>query len=895
MIDRSGWRWKARRLLVDPAMGSPSRHPTRSLRTPSRAQHRPPAVLSAGYSGLLKMAPRRTSFWRWTTRLLKISLLAVVVALAAAAAAFFAFSRGLPSVEELKTWRPPQVTKVACRDSSTCAEYFIERRTWVDIASLPRHVKDAFLAAEDADFYQHEGLDYLGMLRSGLKNLKPGGMKSGASTISQQTCRLLLLTQERTLTRKVREWILTPRMEHALSKDQILNLYVNTVYFGHQRYGIEEAALFYFGKHAKALSLGEAAVLAGTVQLPHRINPLTNIVKAKRRQRYVLTQLASHGFIEQRLIDAEMDKPIVLGSRPPAPVGQYYAEEVRKALVARYGNKQVLEGGMRVEIAMDPKLQAAADASVRAGLEAIDQRLGYRGPLGTLEPARAATLLPKIARRLTEAGKRRPDERLVADLTVLKDATPPAEETVESPSGAVEEADADEPTAGADEQLVQAVGVKSLQENLETVGLVAKVDDGKGAAEVDLVGARAQLDFPSVKWAKRRVDGKPGPAPARMSDVVRVGDLVRVRVGKVQPGSPLLAATLAQVPEVQGALVSIDPKDRSVVAMVGGYDFATSAFNRATQARRQPGSSFKPFLYAAALETRKFTPVSVINDAPEAIRDPFTGKTWKPQNYERGGFEGPITLRQALTKSKNTVSVRLIEAIGPDAVIAFASRAGIHSALPENLTLALGTGEVSVLELANAYTTLQSNGAFAEPVTLVKVARADGTILEERHAALEPALPPAVAFLATSLMRSVVEEGTATAVQELQRPAAGKTGTASEYRDAWFSGYTTELVTTAWVGFDDHQPIGPQETGGRAALPLWLGYMKAAHTNRPVSDFTPPAEGIEQVRIDPQTGLLAGQAVPGRVEYFLTGTAPTEETHTVDPNDFLLLDQRGPR
>lgn len=841
------------------------------------------------------MAPRRGQLWRWMKRLLLTSLVALLLVSAAAAGTYAYFSRQLPSVADLKTWRPPQVTKVLCRDGSTCAEFFVERRTWVDIATLPRHVRDAFLAAEDADFYQHEGLDYLGMLRSGLKNLRPGGMKSGASTISQQTCRLLLLTQERTLARKIREWILTPRMEEALSKDEILNLYVNTVYFGHQRYGVEEAALFYFAKHATALTLDEAAVLAGTVQLPHRINPLTNIVKAKKRQRYVLTQLARHGFVDQARVDDALERPIVLGPRPAPQVGQYYAEDVRRALVARYGQKRVLEGGLRVEIAMVPKLQAHAEASVRAGLEAVDQRLGYRGPLGTLELERYAALAPLLAQRLAEAGRRRPDERLIADLSVLKDLVPPEEEQVESPSNHEEAPELDEPLPSQDELLARAVTVKPLQERVETVGLVSSVDDARGAARVELVGAVAQLDFPAVRWARRRADGKLGPAPARMSDVVKPGDLVRVRLGRALPGSAGFAATLFQLPEVQGALVSIDPKDRSVVAMVGGYDFATSEFNRATQARRQPGSSFKPFLYAAAMESRRFTPVAVVNDAPEAIRDPYTGKTWKPQNYERSGFEGPMTLRQALTKSKNTVSVRLIEAVGPDAVIAFATRAGIHSALPQNLTLALGTGEVSVLELANAYTTLSSGGLYAEPVTLVKVAQSDGKVLEEHHAAMEPGVSPAVAFLATSLMRSVVEEGTATAVKELDRPAAGKTGTASEYRDAWFSGYTTALVATAWVGFDDHTPIGPGETGGRAALPLWLGYMKAAHEDVPVSDFAPPTEGVEAVRIDPQTGLLAGRAVPGRTEYFLTGTAPTEETRAVDPNDFLLLDQRKTR
>ncbi len=830
-----------------------------------------------------------SALWRWFKRLLKLALVGLLLAVLVGVGAYLYYSRDLPDVEELRTWRPPQVTKVTCRDGSMCAEFFVERRTWVDVRTLPPHVRDAFLAAEDADFYSHQGLDYLGIIRSAVKNLRPGGMKSGASTISQQACRSLLLTQERTLARKVREWILTPRMESALSKDEILNLYVNTIYFGHNRYGVEEAALFYFGKHAKDLTLGEAAVVAGTVQLPHRINPVTNIVKAKRRQRYVLTQLGRHGFVKQPLIDAEMDKPIVLGARPPAQVGASYAEEVRKQLVARYGDKAVLEGGLRVQIAMDPTLQAAAEKSVRAGLEAVDKRQGYRGPLGSVDAARFASLKPFLEQRLAEAGKRRPDERFVADLSALKDAKPPEEEdgdkTVADPS-------TEEPVLSDDEKLALAIGVKTLADGTETVGWVSAVDDAKGTAQVELVGAAAQLEFAAHKWARRREGTKVGSNPARMSEVVKPGELVRVRLGAALPASQLLSASLAQLPVVQGALAVIDPKDRTVVALVGGYDFSLSAFNRATQARRQPGSSFKPFLYAAAMESTKFTPISIVNDAPEAIRDPYTGKMWKPQNYEKGGFEGPITVRAALTKSKNTVSVRLIEALGPDTVIAFANKAGIRSALPQNLTLALGTGEVTPLEIANAYTTLQSNGLYAEPLMLVRVADAKGKVLEERHAAPEQVLSPAVAFLATSLMRSVVEEGTAVAVLELNRPAAGKTGTAQEFRDAWFSGYTADYVATAWVGFDDHDPLGGGETGGRAALPLWLGFMREAHKSLPPRDFVVP-EGVKQVRIDPRTGKLAGGSVPGRAEWFLEGTEPTEETRAVDPNDFLLLDQQG--
>lgn len=841
------------------------------------------------------MSGLRARLWKWVKRLLVAAVVGVLLVVALVGGAYLYYSRDLPSVEDLKTWRPPQVTKVTCKDGSTCAEFYVQRRTWVDITKAPKHVRDSFLAAEDADFYQHQGLDYLGIVRSALKNLRPGGMKSGASTISQQACRLLLLTQERTLARKIREWILTPRMEEALTKDEILNLYVNSIYFGHGRYGIEEAALFYFGKHTDQLSLGEAAVLAGTVQLPHRINPLTNIVKAKKRQRYVLSQLASHGFVKQALVDQAIEAPIVLGPRPPTPVGAYYAEEVRKQLVARYGENAVLEQGLRVQIAMDPKLQGYAEASLKDGLEAIDRRQGYRGPVGKVDTQRFVDLRPLLVQRLAEAGKRRPDERFVADLSVLKDWQAPAEEDGDPLADPDEFTDTGEPPDTEAEKLARAIGVHTVAEGVETVGVVLSVDDAKGVAQVDLIGATAQLDFAGSKWARRRTDGRLGAFPSKLSDVVAPGELVRVRLGRALPASQTLAATLAQVPAVQGAIVAIDPKDRSVVAMVGGYDFATSPFNRATQARRQPGSSFKPFLYGAALDSGKFTPVSVVNDAPEAIRDPYTGKLWKPQNYEKGGFEGPMTLRTAITYSKNTVSVRLIEALGPDTVIAFAQKAGIHSAMPQNLTLALGTGEVQMLEIANAYTTLQTGGLYAEPTTLVRVADSSGKVLEEHHAAPEQAISPATAFLTTSLMRSVVEQGTATAVKELNRPAAGKTGTANEYRDAWFSGFTADYVASAWVGFDDHEMLGPGETGGRAALPVWLGFMKQAHQGLPVRDFTPP-EGVVEVKIDPLTGLLAGSKVPGRSEFFLAGTQPTEETHGpagVDPNEFLLHDSKG--
>src|SRR6266852_3947525 len=332
--------------------------------------------------------PPRSWPTRWIRRIALIAGGSVLAAVLVGIVTYFYFDRGLPSVSALRTYQPPQVTKVTCADGTVCAEFYRERRTLVPLASLPAYVKDAFLAAEDAEFYRHEGLDYWGMVRAAAKSLLLGSRPTGASTITQQACRNLLLSQERTLSRKIKEWILAPRMEKALSKDQILNLYLNQIYFGHNRYGIEEASLYYFGKHSQDLSIGEAATLAGVPQRPHSINPVTNIVQSKKRQQYVLAQMAKHGFLPEAAARKEMEKPIALGPRPYAPTGAYYAEEIRRSLVSRYGEEAVLEGGMRIDIAMMPKLQTLADDAVRTGLETLDRRMGYRGALGTLPAPR---------------------------------------------------------------------------------------------------------------------------------------------------------------------------------------------------------------------------------------------------------------------------------------------------------------------------------------------------------------------------------------------------------------------------------------------------------------------------------------------------------------------------
>jgi penicillin-binding protein 1A len=419
--------------------------------------------------------------------------------------------------------------------------------------------------------------------------------------------------------------------------------------------------------------------------------------------------------------------------------------------------------------------------------------------------------------------------------------------------------------------------VRVLEPGIRVGGVVSQVDDAKGLAQVDLGGSTAELRFEDLKWARPFDPLHRTAKPTKVSGVLHPGDVVLVKLADPLPRDPKapLPATLDQDPTVQGALVSIDPHTRQVVALVGGDDFTKSSFNRATQAHRQPGSSFKPYVYAAALAANKFTLASVLNDAPYMSRDPWTGKEWKPENFEKDEYAGPISLRKALAVSSNVVAVRVIEAVGAEAAIDMARRAGIDSQIVKSNTIALGTSEVTPLEHANGYATFAAGGQRADPILVIKVTDRAGHVLEQHQAQPVETIPPAVAFLVTQMMTSVISEGTGVRAQQLNRPAAGKTGTAQDQRDAWFCGFTPDLVTVTWVGFDNHDRLGYQETGAHAALPSWLYYMKSAEEGRPVLDFAPPP-GVVQVRIDPRSGLLAPDAVSGRLEYFVDGTQPKE-------------------
>jgi penicillin-binding protein 1A len=849
-------------------------------------------------------------------RLRRASKLVALVALAGfllGGGLLFAWTRELPAFDTLKDYEPLEATRVYGVDGSEVFQFARERRTVVPIDAIPDRLKQAVLAAEDARFYEHEGVNFLAIARCAVKGILRGGVACGGSTITQQVVKTFLLSSDSRVKRKVKELVLAPRLEENLSKDEILYLYLNQIYFGHRRYGVEQASRFYFGKGVEDLTLGEAAMIAGVVQSPARWSPVNHPDKAKDRQRYVLRRMVEEEFITKKEADAELAKPIVVNPPDPDAPGAWYADAIRRYLDERFGAERVETEGLRVDVAMDATLQREAEASLQANLRAIDKRQGWRGPLLHLDDAQLGQALPVWRERLGAAKGRR-DALLVWDLGRVN---PDDIEPGDDPGG----------------DLRSMARLRPLEAGEVYAALVTKVGDK--SATLDLGTATGLLPLADVAWARKFNPTAATPAPRKMSTVVKPGDvvLVRVREGKIPPAQAaragqLLALSLEQVPQVQGALVAIDPITRGVRALVGGYDFATSQFNRATQAKRQPGSAFKAFVWGAAIESRRFNPATLVYDTPDLYRDPWTGKEWKPRNFERDAFDGPMLLQGALAHSKNTVSVKLVDALGVDPVIAFARRMGVASDLPRNLTLALGTGEVYPLELVNAYATLAARGFHAEPVLVLRVRDRHGELLEETVATTPPPAPavppegmlqaavasapapgddaadgapafgdgeappsppsppvelpipesgtrPDVAFVLTSMLREVVEAGSGVGARALGRPAAAKTGTAQEHRDAWFVGYTPELVAGVWIGFDDHGPLGPRETGAGAALPAWVSFMKAALGTKAVAEF-PVAEGVEVARIDRATGLLAAEDAPDAPPLaFLAGTAPT--------------------
>ncbi|HEX2657094.1 MAG TPA: PBP1A family penicillin-binding protein [Polyangia bacterium] len=771
-------------------------------------------------------APRRGSGGFASWRMLRLALGGIVLAGLLAVGGlvglfvYYGSDPHLPAIESLRDYRPKQVTRLQDRNGALVAELGVEKRTFVPYAEIPKILVNSVIAAEDADYWNHGGFDYRGMLRAFIENVLRGRRAQGGSTITQQVVKTFLLSPERTMRRKVQEIILARRLSDKLSKEQILELYLNQIYYGHGRYGCEEAARFYFGKSVRQVDVAEAALLAGLPQSPERLSPRKHPEAAKTRQRYVLGRLAELGFIDAKTVEKLAKEPIRI-ARDSAPSPELAAEAVESVshwLSARFQGQSVAEMGLTVQTTIDAKMQAQARQALERGLEELDVRQGYRGPVGHV------------------AGKALAKHK--AALEALRTAKNPP-------------------------QIYEGI-VERIEKHPS--------DPRLGQLFVDLGG---QLGVADLAYEPRYTKG-----PKPLLEKFTPGDLVRVRFaperargsshGKGDDKAEEDAVPLALELGPQAAMVVMNPTSHQILAEVGGYDFRPGGFNRAERAVRLPGSAFKPILYAAAIESRKFTAASIVNDAPDVY------DRWKPQNYEKEEFRGPVRVRVALAHSINTVAIKLLEQVGIPAVKGMATRVGITSPIADDVGLALALGATTVhpLEMANVYATFASGGMHADPQLVTKVG--DEAITPPPAVA---AIPADVAYVTVSLMRSVIQEGTAAAALKLRRPAAGKTGTSNALRDAWFVGFTPDLLAAVWVGFDDQRKLGRGEAGAKTALPIWMDFMAKATASQPVRDFTPPP-GVVVQRIDKATGLLPA---PGKEvgadsydEVFLPGTVPTE-------------------
>ncbi|MEW6353212.1 MAG: penicillin-binding protein 1A [Pseudomonadota bacterium] len=763
----------------------------------------------------------------------------------------------LPSTESLKDVQLQVPLRVYARGGEFIGEFGEMRRIPVRFADVPKPMVQAVLAAEDDRFYTHPGVDYHGLLRAAVQLVKTGEKRQGGSTITMQVARNFFLGSEKSYTRKLKEILLALKIESELSKDEILELYLNKIYLGNRSYGVAAAAQFYYGATLDQLNVAQMAMLAGLPKAPSKYNPIVNLARALERRNYIIERMYNLGYLDEQAYRSALATPEIARRHNPVIEAEapYVAEMVRAEMVRRYGEDAYI-GGYKVYTTIDARAQRLANAALRAALIEYDTRHGYR----------------KAARRVELSGASTPSqwERLLADHSTIG-GLPPA--------------------------LVVRLGAQSAGVYVRRQGMV-------------------EIPWEGLSWARPYIDeNRRGPAPKSASDILAVGDVVRVL--QMPDGK----WRLTQIPAVQGAFIALTPRDGAITALVGGFYFYQSSFNRAVQADRQPGSSFKPFLYSAALE-KGFTPASVINDAPVVVDKANLGDIWRPENYG-GKFNGPTRLRDALAHSRNLVSIRVLRAIGINYAIDYATRFGFNpERLPRGLSLALGSSVATPLEMARAYTVFANGGYQVEPYFIERIVGPDGAVLmqaepavacaecdapvpqtpeDELRAAIQreegqPDAPPVTvtpvntpapgnvakrvisaenAYLMTSMMQDVIRIGTARRALQLGRKdLAGKTGTTNDQRDAWFCGFNGDIVATAWVGFDQHLPLGDKETGGRAALPMWLHFMGIYLKDLPEKTPEPPP-GVVMARIDPLTGGLAADNDPDAIpEYFSAGHLP---------------------
>jgi penicillin-binding protein 1A len=754
-------------------------------------------------------------------------LLAIVAGLAVAVSAVIALAAAvvypnLPSLESLTDYRPKQPLRIYTQDGGLIGEFGEERRAVVRFKDTPEVLSQAILAAEDERFYRHGGVDSLGILRAALANLQSGGVKEGASTITMQVARNFFLSSEKTFTRKLNEALLAIKIETALSKEEILELYINHIFLGQRAYGFAAAAQIYFGKPLAKISIAEAAMLAGLPKAPSAYNPVVNPTRARSRQLYVLGRMKTLGFITDDEYQDAKDQRLRIKYSPQnfEVEAHHLAELVRRRMFEKYGDS-IYVSGMKVYTTLRLADQKAALNGVRQGILEFQRRRGYIGPEGKI----------KLPQDSEEADK-------LIERTLL---------------------DRDE-SNGFLPAIVLTVDSSRIRIRL------------RSGEDVDL-GAR------EIKFAQRFLSNQ-------MAADKRLARGSIVRVARTAPNAPWMLTTL---PLVEAAFIAISPSNGAVLAMVGGFDFSRNQYNHVTQAWRQAGSSFKPFVYSAALE-RGITPATVFMDEPIEV-DPFEtgGVSWSPKNYD-GSTEGPLTLRNALAKSKNLVSIRVLEKTGIPFTQEHIAKFGFDMArIPPYMTMALGAGEVTPLSLAAGYAVFANGGRAVTPWHLLKVTDKDGRVLEQFEApAARPAIDPRNAFITTSLMQDVIRRGTATAALKLGRnDLAGKTGTTNDHHDAWFAGFQATRVAVAWMGYDQPRPLGSGETGGGTALPIWVRYMQEALASTPDMPYSMP-EGIMTTQIDPITGLINPESEFSATEFFLQEFPPGSDFTSPETSDAAI-------
>ena len=772
---------------------------------------------------------------KWFVSLLKflmsLAFTGVLLAAGLLVAGYLYLEPTLPSTESLRDVRLQVPLRVYSRDGRLIAEFGEMRRIPLGLAEIPDRLVKAVLAAEDDRFFEHPGIDYQSLARAAVQLVKTGERRQGGSTITMQVARNFFLSPEKTFVRKLTEILLALRIEGELSKNEILELYLNKIYLGHRAYGVGAAAQIYYGKNVQDLDLAEIAMIAGLPKAPSRFNPIANPERAVQRRNYILGRMRDLGYIGLADYNEALKAPETARVQL-APVeldAPYVAEMARSEMVERFG-PDAYTNGYRVYTTLDSRLQPLAQRVLRENLEAYDQRHGYRGPEGRLQR-------PLLSR---------PD--------------------------------------AVDVALGELRAVGGLQP-----AVVTGVQDKERRAELRLSGQeRIVIEWEGLSWARRYQDeNRQGAAPRKPSDVLAEGDIVRVRQVSDAKGTRW---RLAQVPDVEGAFLALDPGTGAIRALVGGYDFDRNKFNRVVQAQRQPGSGFKPFVYSAALEAG-FSTASVIDDAPLEIWEPGMPQVWRPENYD-GAFKGPMRMREALVHSRNLVSIRLLKAVGVSKALDHIRAFGFDPAsLPHNLTLALGTATLSPLDMARGFAILANGGYRIQPYLLERVeeegrppvyqAQPETVCLECAGGATPGGAPVAPrvlsaenAFMVTSMLQDVTKRGTAAAARVLDRKdIAGKTGTTNEWRDAWFNGYAPSLVAVSWVGFDSMKPLGKGETGGKAALPAWIAFMREALDGVP--DEPPPMpSGVVAVRVDPDTGMRLGAGQGGVFEVFRADAVP---------------------